>query len=560
VYYLEGIEFREGQHLTLLLVCSIAITLAATPWVSADALIVPKIIVLATAAGFMLPNLMKNYRQLLDTKSKRNILILSILFSVYMLLVMATSQAPLEQELFGQTGRGLGFITYSSLLILMLYALIKVNFDNLKLVLIGVFVSCLFSSIYSIMQYFGFDVFDWRTQTNGIIGTLGNPNFQSSFVAISIIPSIAFFWSKKNKVFTIPIVTLIFLFTLFICNSTQGYIATIFSSIYLCLTYLWFKRRKNLFFMASFISFVCTIFAVLGMLNKGPLSYYLYKTSIQSRGEMWQTTLNIIIDNPWTGIGIDSLGDFSLRYRDEKIANGIAEYIDNAHNFFLQFAATGGIPLSILYVGILAITFISIVRVQVNLGRFNLVFSALVSAWISFQLQSLISPAAIPTLAWNFIFCGALVGLNKNLSNYNEENQSKGKVISPPLVKSNNSFFSAVSAILVFILTIPLFHADKVAKQADTTRDGFLAVKAANTYPRSIVRYNRLGAGLFESGLYDLSLEIGRSAVAFNPNSYLTWVILMVNPKATLEERLRAKAELIKIDPFNLDVQNYPIE
>jgi hypothetical protein len=34
----------------------------------------------------------------------------------------------------------------------------------------------------------------------------------------------------------------------------------------------------------------------------------------------------------------------------------------------------------------------------------------------------------------------------------------------------------------------------------------------------------------------------------------------MVNPKATLEERLRAKAELIKIDPFNLDVQNYPIE
>ena len=118
----------------------------------------------------------------------------------------------------------------------------------------------------------------------------------------------------------------------------------------------------------------------------------------------------------------------------------------------------------------------------------------------------------------------------------------------------------AVSAILSFILTIPLFNADKLAKQADTTRDGFLAVKAANTYPRSIVRQNRLGAGLFEAGLYDLSLEIGRSAVEFNPNSYLTWVIVMVNPKATLEERLRAKAELIKIDPFNLDVQNYPIE
>lgn len=546
--------------MTLLIVFSIAITLAATPWVSADALIVPKIIVLATAAGYMLPLLIKNYRQLLDTKIKRNLLIVSILFSAYMLLVMATSQAPLEQELFGQTGRGLGFITYFSLLVLMLYALIKINFENLALVLIGISVSCFFSSIYSIIQYFGFDVFDWQTQTNGIIGTIGNPNFQSSFAAISLIPSIAFFLSKKNKAFTIPIISLIFLFTLFICNSTQGYIATIASFIYLSLTYLWFKRRTFLFFTASFISFVSTVIAILGMLNKGPLSYYLYKTSIQSRGEMWQTTLNIIKDNPWTGVGIDSLGDYSLRYRDEKIANGIAEYIDNAHNFFLQFAATGGIPLSILYVGILVITFISIVRIQISLGRFNLIFSALVAAWISFQLQSLISPAAIPTLAWNFIFCGALVGLNKNLSNYKEESQSKSKIKSPQLEKSNIYFLSAVSAILAFILTIPLFNADKVAKQADTTRNGFLAVKAAKTYPMSIVRSNRLGAGLFEAGLYDLSLEIGRSAVEFNPNSYLTWVIVMVNPKATLEERLRAKAELIKIDPFNLDVQNYPIE
>ena len=544
----------------LLVLCSIIITLAATPWVSADALIVPKIIVLATAAGYMLPLLIKNYRQLLDSKIKRNLLLVSILFSAYMLLVMATSQAPLEQELFGQTGRGLGFITYFSFLVLMLYTLIKINFENMALVLMGIFMSCFFSSVYSIVQYFGFDVFDWQTQTNGIIGTLGNPNFQSSFVAISLIPSIAFFWSNKNKVFTIPIVTLIFLFTLFICNSTQGYIATIASFIYLSLTYLWFKRRRFLFFMASFISFVGTVIAILGMLNKGPLSYYLYKISIQSRGEMWQTTVNMIKDNPWTGVGIDSLGDYSLRYRDAKIANGIAEYIDNAHNFFLQFAATGGIPLSILYVGILAITFISIVRVQISIGKFNFIFSALVSAWISFQLQSLISPAAIPTLAWNFIFCGALVGLNKNLSNYDEESQRKSKIKSPQLEKSNIFFLSAVSAILAFILTIPLFNADKVAKQADTTRDGFLAVKAAETYPRSVVRYNRLGAGLFESGLYDLSLEIGESAVEFNPNSYLTWVIVMVNPKATLEERLRAKAELIKIDPFNFDVQNYPIK
>ena len=132
----------------LLVLCSIIITLAATPWVSADALIVPKIIVLATAAGYMLPLLIKNYRQLLDSKIKRNLLLVSILFSAYMLLVMATSQAPLEQELFGQTGRGLGFITYFSFLVLMLYTLIKINFENMALVLMGIFMSCFFYSVY----------------------------------------------------------------------------------------------------------------------------------------------------------------------------------------------------------------------------------------------------------------------------------------------------------------------------------------------------------------------------------------------------------------------------
>jgi hypothetical protein len=55
-------------------------------------------------------------------------------------------------------------------------------------------------------------------------------------------------------------------------------------------------------------------------------------------------------------VGLDSLGDYSLMYQNEKTANGIAEYIDNSHNFFLQFAATGGIILALYYLTIILIS------------------------------------------------------------------------------------------------------------------------------------------------------------------------------------------------------------
>ena len=116
-----------------------------------------------------------------------------------------------------------------------------------------------------------------------------------------------------------------------------------------------------------------------------------------------------------------------------------------------------------------------------------------------------------------------------------------------------------VSAVLACVLTFPLFNADKLTRQANIEKDALLAVKAAKTYPESVIRYNLLGAELYESGLYDLSLEIARSAVKFNPNSYQTWILILVNPKATNEERYQAKEQLIRIDPFNKVIQNYQI-
>jgi hypothetical protein len=349
----------------------------------------------------------------------------------------------------------------------------------------------------------------------------------------------------------------VLLFTLYICESTQGYIAIGASLALFTLIFLWYQKSRSIFVLTSFSVLVLTLTALAGMLNKGPFAYYLYKVSVRSRGEMWQTANSMIRDNALFGVGLDSVGDYSLKYRSAKTANGIDEYIDNFHNFFFQFAATGGVILTILYLLLLVVALYCFYKVQRRRGTFDKNLAALAAAWLSFQLQSFISPAAIPTLIWNFIISGAFIGLAINNGVEGIENDTK---IKNKKIISNTApyaLFSYGLMVVALVVTLPLFNADKLAREADTKKDALLAVKAAKTYPESVVRYNRLGAGLYESRLYDLSLDIGRSAVKFNPNSYLTWILILVNPNATYEERLEAKEKLIKIDPYNQVIRDY---
>ena len=381
---------------------------------------------------------------------------------------------------------------------------------------------------------------------------------------MALIPSVMFLKSTKNSFITIPATIAVFGITLLITESTQGYVAVAAAFSITSLIYLWFREYKKIFLIGLILTALSSLFAVFGMLNRGPLSYYLYKPSVRSRGEMWQTASDMIKDNPYFGVGLDSLGDYSLKYRNEKTYNGIAEYIDNCHNFFLQFAATGGLALAIIYIFIVILTLFSFIKIILSMSKFEPFIISLFAAWIVFQLQSIISPATIPTLVWNFVISGSVIGLASN-SSIELSTETSPKYINKKSNKvEKNVFKYKVSGIFLLVsslfITLPLVNADKMARDANLKGDAILAVKASKKYPESVVRYNLLGADLYQSGLYELSLEIGRSAVKFNPNSYQTWILILVNPEATKSEREIAKQALVRIDPLNKVIRDYPIE
>jgi len=526
---------------------AIAITLAATPNFNKDALIIPKVIIILCSALLILPYLLLNIKAKRDLRLINIFILLSSLFLAQLVLAMVFSDAPIEQQIFGRTGRGLGFITFFSLIIISLSCAIFIKQSDQKILIKGIAISGTFASIYAIFQSFGLDFFPWDSKTNGVIGTLGNPNFVSSFAAMAILPSLIYVSGKnRKKLYQFPIFIL-FIFTIFRAQSTQGYITLAIALGIFILVYLWY--RSKLFFSITLIPFLFSIFlVVLGFLNNGPLSKVIYKVSVQSRGEFWQSALNTTNANPIFGVGIDSFGDYSLLFREKTV---VGEFTDSAHNYVLDLSVIGGYPLALFYMLITSLALYSFFKLQKNIGQFNSISAALFSSFIVFQAQSLISPISIPILIWGMVISGSIIGLAS-------DSVSKDKLVNAK-TKTRLNLLSITSFFLSLVVLFPYFNSDRLQLLAMNKGDGDLAIKVAKMYPESVVRYSVLTRALLDSGLSIPALDLARSAIEFNPNSPALWALLLINPNAPIDERRKAKAKLLILDPLNEEVKNYEI-
>lgn len=542
----------QNNYMKFLLGSVFLNSLIVTPFANKDGMIIPKMILMFVVAMFLFPILVKNLRIFFKFRNGKIFLLLNLLILFQCIIVILVSSAPLEQQIFGRTGRGLGLITVVSLCIVSLCAVVFVSHINSQKVLLWLIAGAFFSSLYSVFQSFGIDLLKWESRTNGVIGTLGNPNFQSAFAAIALVPSFLYFWGNKKFLFYGLLIGVFFLFTIYRTESRQGFVAGFFSIAVTILIYFWYKNKK-LFFILLFGSFVIGIYTILSMLNRGPFSYYLYNASVESRGDMWRSAFTTANDYPFFGVGLDSFGDYFLKNRDIIAANhGFAEYSDNAHNFFLEQAATGGYPYAFLNLFLVFMVLYSFFMIQKSINKFEPAVVSLFTAWLSFQMTSVISPGNLVTMHWNAILSGVIIGL----SNFFSPN------ISILAQKSNHQIrkswaSSLVLAVLALVALFPYFNVDRLQLKGMQSGDANLVMKATVSFPESTVRYSLIGRELLSSGLTQQSLELARSGVKFNPNSAGLWALILVNPSAPLEERLIAKQKILELDPLNKEVDSF---
>ena len=549
------IKSKQPSPYNIIIIISFFTTIILTPMINKDSLIIPKLMLLFILACYLLPKLIYVLTDVLKFVKIKILLLIIFLIMIQTVLVTILSEAPLEQQIFGRTGRGLGVITLVSLLLVTLASAIFIKHDKIKLLFKGLVASCVITSVYSLFQSFGLDFLEWESRTNGIIGTLGNPNFQSSFAALTLIPSVVLLWGSRYKYYGSILIVVILLWVILETKSIQGVVSATLATLTYLLIYFWYRQKSIsiLFIVATLLS---GFLAILGMLNRGPFSAYLYKVSVQSRGDFWRSALTTANEHPFFGVGIDSFGDSYLKYRDSiAVSHPWAEYTDNAHNFFLEYAATAGYPMVILQLSLIILTLFSYIHIQKKISHFDRDLTAIFVAWVTIQAQSFISPGNISVMLWNAVLSGTLIGYSV-LTVY-----SLQELVSPkkPVVSITRGF-SYISVFFAILITFPLFNVDRLQLKAMTTGDGDLAISSVKQYPESVLRYQVIARELFNANLQAQALDVARSAVEFNPKSASLWALVIINPAASLDERAKAKAELIKLDPLNKEVKNYEIK
>jgi|688.fasta_scaffold114725_2 O-antigen ligase len=532
---------------------ALATSLIITPNFNKESITIPKLVLLSALGSYLLPCLFNCIKYLYNSRAGRILVYLQLLTIMQLIIVLIVSTAPLEQQFFGRSGRSMGLITHISLTIVLISAARYYHLSNIKILIRSFSLSTIVVAAYSIMQSFKVDFVNWDSRTNQVIGTLGNPNFVSALIAASAVSIIVNF--TKRNILMVATIILLTIFAIHRTESIQGFIVLFISFAGFSISLVHFYYKKFLvpaFLLLLFFS----IILISSSLGHGPFARYLYKVSIQSRGDFWRSGFSMANDNPLFGVGIDAFGDRYLEYRDQIAANHtFAEFSDSAHNYFLDYAAQGGYLLAALYFFTIFLVFFSFINVQRKADFFSKELVAIFCSWLALQSSFLISPMSIPLMLWSIILAGAIIGISISF-NFKESIETI-KVYDK--LDSNLKPFKTISVFLMMILVFPLFNTDRLYLKSLKESNGDLGIKVVEMFPRSVNRYFTVGKLLWESGENQFSLQVARSSVKFNDNSINSWGLILINPLASYEERVQAKKRILELDPYNKEVPDYVI-
>jgi hypothetical protein len=493
------------------------------------------------------------------------------LFLVASLNAIVNSEGPLTQNLYGAYGRNTAFIAYLLLISVTLSAAVLRRENSFKYLMWGLFGAGFVNVVYcSWVIAFG-DFIPWSNPYGNLLGTFGNPNFIGAFLGLFAASLIAYSF-KPGTFLAVRIgVLVIFLLTAYAIIDSNAIQGRVVVAAGLGIVGFYFVRSKFEAFIAQvvYVMFIgiAGTFALLGALQIGPLAKYIYKTSVSLRGEYWQAGWNMGTERPLTGVGFDTYGDWYRRARDTQalILPGPNTTTNAAHNVPFDVFAFGGWPLFIGYLGILALSAIAIIKVTIRNRKYDAVFVTLTTAWICYQLQSIISINQIGLAVWGWLFGGALIAYEvATRPNVDEFQSVQGKGKSARVTKKKqaesvvtSTLIAGVGAVIGLLIAVPPYSADAKWRTALGSQD-LNKIEAALTpgylNPANSYKYVNAVQLLESSKLFDVSLKYARIGVKFNSDNFDAWRVLYLITNSSPEEKAIALENMKRLDPKNSNV------
>jgi O-antigen ligase len=489
-------------------------------------------------------------------------------FVVAMLNAMVFSDAPFSQNFYGTYGRNTGFIAYFALSGVSLGALLLHDKSNFKKAIWGLQAVGIVNVIYCAWVLAFGDFIGWSNPYGNILGLFGNPNFIGAFLGIFISTLMATVLGKGvnwgYRVIAVLVALLAF-YEILKSHAIQGIVVTAVGGV--IVGFYWLRGRfaakwvtYSYIALTSLLGFV----ALMGALQKGPMSF-IYKRSVSLRGSYWDAGISMGKEHPWSGVGLDSYGDFYRLERSLKAATttpGVNTTTNAAHNVILDFFANGGWPLLITYVALLGFGAWAIFRVTLRHKEYDPIFVSMAVIWICYQVQSVISINQMGLAVWGWLFTGALLAYEfatrvkevQATEATSRNSSKKGKsanngIITPALV-------GGLGLVIGLILCVPPLSADTRWRSALSSQDATkveAALISGYLNPLSSQRFAEATTLFARNNLKEQALRTARKGVEFNKDYFNAWLLLWYLPDATAEEKAEALKNLKRLDPLNPD-------
>lgn len=466
-----------------------------------------------------------------------------------------------SERMFGVFGRNTGFLTYTSIAIVCLATIslgYKIKIENF---LFALMLSSIIVMVYFIIQLTGNDPFKYSQIYSAPSSTLGNPNFVSGFIGFSACVFLYPIFQIESRVFKYiysgVALSAICLSIIIIAKSEsiQGFFALALSLLTPLSLFMlhklknskWSNYRRFFIFTAIFVlSFISSF--TLGFLVRLDLGQ-----SIMVRFDYWRAGILMILDKPLLGTGFDAFGDFYRQYRSSeafyRFDNGF-QVADSAHNFLIDFAATGGTPLTVIYIAIQAFAIIKLMRYLKMSEKNDSLLYLSVGAWSGFHIQSLVTVTQISNTLWGWILTAIIIARTGQIS---------GKVANElfdTVVKNFNRqtrFVSLITSLTIglsspFMQSYSLYQ-DVRYYRAARVADGLTLKQISLSWPHSTQIIALTAKGFENAGYQQLALEIADFGVRNNPRSYLLWRMIFENPSSPSSLKDEARSWLGIIEP-----------
>jgi len=549
----------------LLWVSTVGVTVIVNPFTGYDPINLVKMLVLVSASFALMPYLFVFSRTL--NRLGRIFLSLGFIMLSSMLAALFSSEAPIDQQIWGNWGRSTGILTYLALLILLFTAAIFVILtSNVNYLLTWFLKTSYFITIYVIIQYADLDPINWSQKLP--FATLGNINFMSSFLGLATCLMIS-----KAVFLSIPFSTRSFFLIMaalncaliFATGSIQGIGVILVGIVLVSFIRLWERYGKNVAISFMTLLSLFGIFVFLGVAGFGPLGKWLVQTTVLYRIDYWGSGYRMFMDNPLFGVGVDSYGDFYRQYRDLLAVErtGPGRISNTAHNVFLDVLSGSGVVAGLSFIAIyLGISFFIL---KLSISNLDSVEAKLLSPLIiSSSVFLLISINQIGVAVWVFLFLGIALGVlivsgnaeffkNSNSKKNLNTNRVSSGGISQKLGKGSLPFFAAS----ISLACVGFF----ASLSPNVTDSQFLKAYRESNVGKMSTIVSQPGANLFHQEKYleflvqkgpeEGALEAARDLFRENPRSFFAAQVIYFSRLSSPTEKQEMARILVALDPNN---------